>query len=153
MSDSLRPHESQHAWSPCSSPTPGVHSDSCPSSPWCHPYFRMRWRRGYSLYKWHENDGRDFLLDELQSIWLSMSAPNCSLMENYRHIISLSPKTRTWKEIWVPSYQYIISSTIRNLLRETVKKVLNNPVGVRPVGHFQLDKSYFNPIAFLFTHS
>lgn len=33
------------------------------------------------------------------------------------------------------------------------KKNLNNPVRVRPVGHFQLDESYFNPIAFLFTHS
>ena len=37
MSDSLRPHESQHTRPPCPSPTPGVHSDSCPSSPWCHP--------------------------------------------------------------------------------------------------------------------
>ena len=33
----LRPHELQHARPPCPSPTPGVHSDSCPSSPWCHP--------------------------------------------------------------------------------------------------------------------
>ena len=37
MSDSLRPHESQHTRPPCPSPTPGVHSDSCPSSWWCHP--------------------------------------------------------------------------------------------------------------------
>ena len=37
VSDSLRPHELQHARPPCSSPTPGVHSDSCPSSQWCHP--------------------------------------------------------------------------------------------------------------------
>ena len=37
VSDSLRPHESQHARSPCPSPSPGVHSDSCPLSPWCHP--------------------------------------------------------------------------------------------------------------------
>ena len=37
MSDSLRPHESQHGRPPCPSPTPGVHSDSCPSSQWCHP--------------------------------------------------------------------------------------------------------------------
>ena len=36
-SDSLRPHESQHARPPCPSPSPGVHSDSCPSSQWCHP--------------------------------------------------------------------------------------------------------------------
>ena len=35
--DSLRPHELQHARPPCPSPTPGVHSNSCPSSQWCHP--------------------------------------------------------------------------------------------------------------------
>ena len=37
VSDSFRPHESQHARPPCLSPTPGVHSDSHPSSQWCHP--------------------------------------------------------------------------------------------------------------------
>ena len=37
VSDSLQPHESQHARPPCPSPTPGVHSDSPPSSQWCHP--------------------------------------------------------------------------------------------------------------------
>ena len=37
MSDSLRPHESQHARPPCPSPTPGVHSDSRPLSQGCHP--------------------------------------------------------------------------------------------------------------------
>ena len=45
VSDSLRPHESQHARPPCPSPTPGVHSDSRPVEPvmpsshliLCHP--------------------------------------------------------------------------------------------------------------------
>ena len=37
VSDSMRPHESQHTRPPCLSPTPGVHSDSIPSSWWCHP--------------------------------------------------------------------------------------------------------------------
>ena len=37
VSDSLRPHESQHARPPCPSPTPWVHPDSRPSSQWCHP--------------------------------------------------------------------------------------------------------------------
>ena len=37
VSDFLRPHESQHARPPCPSQTPGVHSDSRPSSQWCHP--------------------------------------------------------------------------------------------------------------------
>ena len=37
VSDSLQPHEEQHARPPCPSPPPGVHSNSCPSSQWCHP--------------------------------------------------------------------------------------------------------------------
>ena len=37
LSDSLGPHESQHARPTCPSPVPGVHWDSCPSSLWCHP--------------------------------------------------------------------------------------------------------------------
>ena len=37
VSDSLRPHESQHARPPCPSRTPGVYSNPCPSSRWCHP--------------------------------------------------------------------------------------------------------------------
>ena len=37
VSNSLLPHESQHARPPCPSPSPGVHSNSCPSSQWCHP--------------------------------------------------------------------------------------------------------------------
>ena len=37
VSDSLRLHGLQHARPPCPSPTPGVYSNSCPSSLWCHP--------------------------------------------------------------------------------------------------------------------
>ena len=37
MSDSLRFHESQYAGPPSQSPTPGVYSNPCPSSRWCHP--------------------------------------------------------------------------------------------------------------------
>ena len=37
VSDSLRPHEPQHARPPCPLPTPGVYSNSCPSGQWCHP--------------------------------------------------------------------------------------------------------------------
>ena len=37
LSDSLRPHELQHARPPCPSPTTGVYSNSCPLSQWCHP--------------------------------------------------------------------------------------------------------------------
>ena len=37
VSDSLWPHESQHARSPCPSPTPRVYPNPCPSSWWCYP--------------------------------------------------------------------------------------------------------------------
>ena len=37
VSDSLRPHESQHARPPCPSPTPGAYPNPCPLSQWCHP--------------------------------------------------------------------------------------------------------------------
>ena len=36
MSDSLWPHEPQHARPPCPSPTPGVYPNPCPLSQWCH---------------------------------------------------------------------------------------------------------------------
>ena len=37
VSNSLQPHESQHARPPCPSPIPRIYSHSCPSSQWCHP--------------------------------------------------------------------------------------------------------------------
>ena len=37
VSNSLRPHEPQHARPPCPSPTPGAHPNSCPLNRWCHP--------------------------------------------------------------------------------------------------------------------
>ena len=37
VSDSLRPHGLQHTRPPCPPPTPGVYSNSCPLSRWCHP--------------------------------------------------------------------------------------------------------------------
>ena len=37
VSDSLRPHEPQHARPPCPSPTPRVYPNLCPSNWWCHP--------------------------------------------------------------------------------------------------------------------
>ena len=37
VSNSLRPHEPQHARPPCPSTTPGVHPNPCPLSRWCHP--------------------------------------------------------------------------------------------------------------------
>ena len=44
VSDSLQPHELQHARPPCPSPTPGVHSDSRPLSWWCYPAISSSYR-------------------------------------------------------------------------------------------------------------
>ena len=37
MSNSLQPHEPQHARPPCPPPTPGIYTNPCPLSRWCHP--------------------------------------------------------------------------------------------------------------------
>ena len=37
VSDSLQPHELQHARLPCPSPTPGIQPNPCPLIRWCHP--------------------------------------------------------------------------------------------------------------------
>ena len=52
VSDSLRPHESQHARPPCPSPTPGVHSDSRPSNqsiPSVQCSVKVRWCRPFNI--------------------------------------------------------------------------------------------------------
>ena len=50
VSDSLWPHELQHARHPCPSPTPGVYSNSCPLSWWCHPAISSSQHQG--LFQW-----------------------------------------------------------------------------------------------------
>ena len=61
VSESLRPHESQHARPPCPSPTPGVYSNSCPSSRWCHPAISSSvvpfssWPQSQNHWKNHSN--------------------------------------------------------------------------------------------------
>ena len=65
MSDSLRPRELQHTRPPCPSPTPRVHSNSHPSSRWCHPaisssvyfaliYILFFYKHIYSCFLWME---------------------------------------------------------------------------------------------------
>ena len=58
VSDSFRPHESQHTRPPCPSPTPGVYSNSCPKRHWCiEQSFGLCGRgRGWDdLGEWHWN--------------------------------------------------------------------------------------------------
>ena len=59
VSDSLWSHEPQHATPPCPSPSPGVHPDSRPSSPWCHPAISssvVPFSSSSSFYNWENRD-------------------------------------------------------------------------------------------------
>ena len=81
VSDSLRPHESQHAWPPRPSPTPGLYSNSCPSSRWCHPAISSSVVPFYSCPQSLPASG-SFLMSQLfpwggQSIGISASASVC----------------------------------------------------------------------------
>ena len=104
MSDSLQPQQLQHARPPCPSPTPGVHSDSCPSSRWCHsaisssviPFscpqslpasvfsnestLRMRWPK-YCSFSFKEHPGPiPFRMD-----WLDLLAAQGTLKSLLQH--------------------------------------------------------------------
>ena len=78
MSDSLLPHDSQHARHPCPSPTPGVYSNSCPSSRWHHPTISSSVIPFSSCLQSFPASG-SFLMSQFfasggQSIWASASA-------------------------------------------------------------------------------
>ena len=102
VSDSLRPHESQHARPPCPSPTPGVYLNSCPSSLWCCPLLLlplippsirvfsnestlcMRWPKywsfSFSIGPSSEHPGLIFRMD-----WLDLLAVHGTLKSLLRH--------------------------------------------------------------------
>ena len=104
MSDSLRSHESQHTRPPCPSPSPGIHSNSCPSSRWCHPAisssvipfsscpqslpesesFPMRWPKywsfSFSIIPSKEHPGLIFRMD-----WLDLLAVQGTLKSLLPH--------------------------------------------------------------------
>ena len=90
VSDSLQPHESQHARPPCPSPTPGVHSNSCPSSQWCHPAI-------------------SFLCRPL--LLLPPIPPNIRVFSN-----ELTLRIRWWPKYWNFSFSIISSKEIPRLI-------------------------------------
>ena len=69
MSDSLRPHGLQHTRPPCPSPTPGVYSNSCPLSQWCHPTISP-FVTPFSSYLQYKG-GLLYLLNEWISEWVN----------------------------------------------------------------------------------
>ena len=80
VSDSLRPHELQHARPPCPSPTPGVHSDSGPSSQWCHPAISSSVRGHY--FSVIPGSGQLFIDDFKASTVYCRGFPGSSVVKN-----------------------------------------------------------------------
>ena len=65
MSNSLRPHESQHARPPCPSPTPQIHSNSCPSSmvPYSRFYLKSHLLFYHNIWRYFNNFAVFFILE------------------------------------------------------------------------------------------
>ena len=93
VSDFLQPHESQHTRPPCPSPTPGAHTNPCPSNQWCHPTISSSVIRFYSC---------------LQSFPASGSLPMSQLFTSRGQSIGVSASASVLPmniQDWSPCYQ------------------------------------------------
>ena len=83
MSDSLQPHEPQHARPPCPSPTPRVYPNPCPLSRWCHTTISLsshsppalNFSQHQGLFKWVSSShqvtkGLEFQLQHQSLQWM-----------------------------------------------------------------------------------
>ena len=101
VSDSLQPHESQHARPPCPPPTPGVHSDSRPSSQWCHPpHFPCLWsiQVCFQLCFWSR------CLDHSNTDYSKVSAPPDEIMTDSAEWVPVI--------LWVCSFRSFLNMLI-----------------------------------------
>ena len=110
VSDSLWPHETQHARPPCASPTPGVHPNPCPLNRWCHPTSHplsspsppaLNLSQHQGLFKWvsysnqvakvmefqlqHQSSQWTPRIDILRMDWLDLLAVQGTLKSLLRH--------------------------------------------------------------------
>ena len=124
VSDSLRPHESQHSRPPCPSATPGVHSDSRPSSQWCHPAISSSVVPFSSCPQSFPTSG-SFQMSQLfpsggQSIGVSASAS------------VLPMNTQDWSPLgwtgWTSLKSKVLSRVFSNLMKLQCSRFLQNAV-------------------------
>ena len=111
MSNSLRPHESQHARPPCISPFPGVHSNSCPSSRWCHPAISS------SVVPFSSNSRNSLKLTSIKSVMPSSHLILCHpllllppIPPNIRVFSNESTLRMRWPKYWSFSFSNIPSN-------------------------------------------
>ena len=120
VSDSLRPHESQHARPPCPSPTPRVHSNSCLSSQWCHPAVASSVIPFSSCPQSLPASG-SFPMSQLfawggQSIWVSPSAS------------VLPMNTQDWSPLGWTGWVFLQSKGLSRVFSEPQFKSINSSV-------------------------
>ena len=115
VSDSLRPHESQHTRPPCPSPTPWVHSDSRPLSQWCHPAISS----SVVLFSSCPQSGHQSLFQ-----WVKSSPEVAKVLEfqPQHHSFQWTPKTDLLE--WTGWISLQSKGLSKSLLRETVLHAL-----------------------------
>ena len=143
MSNSLRPHEPQHARPPCPSPTPGIYPNSCPLSRWCHltisssviPFssclgssqmsqlFTSGGQNGFSISPSNEHPG----LISLRLDWLDLLAVQGTLKSLLQHYSSKA--SILWRSVFFIvqlSHPYMTTGKTIALTRQTfVDKVMS----------------------------
>ena len=127
MSDSLRPHESQHARPPCPSPTPEAHSNTCQSSRWCHPAISSSVTPFSSCPQPLPASG-SFPMSQLfawggQSIGVSASASVLPIKANYTQKIFLTPDSLSYFQSISAQSSRILSQTTKVLRQSGIKQV------------------------------
>ena len=132
MSNSLWPHELQHARPPCPSPTPGVHSNSHPSSRWCHPAISpsvipfsscSQSPQHQSLFQWvnSSHEGAKVLEIQLQHHSLQKN-PRADLLQN--GLVGSPCSPRDFQEFSpAPQFKSINSSVLSFLYSPTLTSI------------------------------
>ena len=130
ISDSLWPHELQHARTPCPSPNPSVHPNPYPSSQWCHPTISSSVIRFSSCLQFFPASG-SFLMSQLfasggQSIGASVLLMNIQdwFSLGLTGLLSLQPK-RLSRVFFKPQYKGISSSVCGLLYGPTLTSIHN----------------------------
>ena len=113
-SDSLRPYRLQHTRPPCSSPTPGACSNSCPPSRWCHPTISS-----YVIP----------FSSHLQSFPASGSFPMSQFFQSNRHSIGVSASAavlpmniQDWFPLGWTGWISLLSKGLSKVFNTTVQK-------------------------------
>ena len=110
VSDSLRPHELQHARPPCPSPTPGVHSNSRPLSRWYHPAISSS-VIPFSSCPWSLPASESFPVSQLCMGWTKYWSFIFSIIPSNEHPGLISLEWTGWMSLQSKGLSRVFSNT------------------------------------------